>query len=151
MLYPELHTMVEGMGMASNDPDSISSYMKWSDADTRRVHFRSGTPGRILSGTSYNEIVLDFYLDDRRIRDGGRGYFKATFNGELWFHVEGATSHPRNAAGRYIDIIPRLGLYEVSGPLTTTGMPCSTVPSCIVERSILVREFSCLEAKKWRS
>lgn len=142
-LYIELRTIAEECGLASTEWSS-GTHTKWDEGDTIRTN-RKMTPLVTMSGNGYHEIILDFNLDERRIKDGGKGYFKATFDGEPWLEYYGATTIPRNAEGNLLPCKPRLGFYEVNGAPQTEGTlnkNVTTTNTCTVERSLLIHHYS---------
>lgn len=149
VIYPEFRTISEDMGLFPKDPAGIEPHVRWGLGDTRRSNFKN-TPIRVLCGENYNEIIVDFYLDERRIGEGGQGYYRASFNGEDWFEVLGVTAHPPNEFGQYVSIFPRWGQYEVKGSTTATGLKCKNTAagSCTIDRSIFVRLMSCVEVSE---
>lgn len=135
-LYPEIRTIEEGMAMRPGDLNYAGAAAQWGYGDTIHTCSRVGE-SRTLHSTQYHRIVLDVFMDETPLSEGGRGFYRATFNGAPWFDFDGATAAPRNAQGQRIPFTPRIGFYEVSGVGDyTPGLLCSSVPSCAVERGL---------------
>lgn len=145
MLYWELRTIAEEMGLAPGDANTSTTYTRWNFGDTIRTS-RKYTPTMVMSGAGYHHVVLDFFLDERRLKAGGRGYFKAYFDGKPWFNYVGATAMPANSAGQFVPIMDRPGFYEVNGASLAADKLCSEVNACSVARSILFQSYSCEKA-----
>lgn len=147
LMWPDMRSIAEDMGAASDDLSAPYTYTSWGDGDTE-FRTRRKTPVRVLNGDHFHEVILDFYIDERRLKDGGQGYFRATFDGEHWFEHKGPTSQPRNVDGELIAIMPRWGLYETeSTPLgnQVDGTQCGTISSCTIERSVDFFLIDCME------
>lgn len=143
-IYPELRVITEESGLAPDDPGGTPTHAKWAEGDMERFCMRK-RPGRVLDSNLHHEIIIEVFLDDRRRKDGGQGYIRAYFDGEPWFSHEGPTSLPPNAAGNYVAVQPRWGLYEITGASQADGTLCSTVSATSVERTLNWKIMSVLE------
>ncbi len=52
---------------------------------------------RDIEANRYYHVHLEFFADDRPAKFGGRGYLKATLDGEPWMDYHGPTLHPDQA------------------------------------------------------
>lgn len=146
-IYPELRVITEESGLAPGDPTASLNYTTWAEGDMERFCLRKHQ-GRVLDGNLYHELIIDVFLDDRRRKDGGQGYFRGYFDGELWFSHQGQTSLPANGEGKFAAITPRWGIYEVSGDKLPQGTACSAVSATSVERTVYWKIMGIEEAKQ---
>lgn len=133
-LYLELRTVCEALGYGPEDGSS-SNYIKYDMGDTPRTALRS-SPQVNTTGGYFHEMIIEFYLDERRLKDGGKGYFRGWFDSEEWFNHPGATSAPRNTHGNRIPIQARFGMYEINGGILNATDLCQVVNSMSIDRGL---------------
>lgn len=148
IIYPDIRAIAEGLGLSPDDPDG-GAYVKWSDGDAVSISSYY-EESRSLAGHRYHDITIFFMLSADRRKDGGKGYFRAYFDGRPWFHITGTTCAPKNAAGNLIPCHARVGFYEtVTSPGTlANGTLVSTIGPTSIARTMRIRHFTITKVGK---
>lgn len=117
----------------------VDGFWNWTEGD-RNHYFNSRVVRRQMKGTDPVSVTLEFFLDERFISEGGKGWLKAWFNDELVVDYVGPTSHPRGRnTGNAATITYRIGMYDVTYGIVADNTLCSAARSTAIQRNLAIR------------
>lgn len=95
-----------------------------------------------LDPTKYTDFTFEFYLDERDITEGGRGYLKVRSGGKLMVDYVGPTLQPLRAidkSPRIVEVTTKFGMYFYNTPYETVAT--NTVAASIIAAPVAYNPF----------
>ena len=121
---------------------AADGFWVWNDAD-RVNYFNPHSYEYPLRGNDPVLIEQEFFLDERAISEGGKGWMKVWINRELIVDYVGRVCYPAGRlTGNIGQIVPRLGMYDITFGAVADNTLCSAARSTATQRNLSIKHYS---------
>lgn len=134
-LYGITRTVDSEMGVINGD------HIEWGQGDLQTLNHGY----EVVSSTTYRDLIIDVFIDDRPIHQGGLGYVKATLNGKPFIDYVGPTCWPAPPGGVKVQPVPKFGMYlsGLSGAVTD-DVTVNSSRGMLANRAMYIRKIRVL-------
>lgn len=120
---------------------AADGYWSWEDFD-RNAYFQTNVYEYQLKGANPVAVDMEFFLDERAISEGGKGWLKVWVDRQLLIDYVGRVCYPAGReTGNIGQVLARIGLYDTTYDVVADNTLCSAAKSTAIARNMSVKYF----------